>query len=182
MAISRPPVHNQLTRRASLLVGLAAAAVLAAACGSSGSGSSGGSSAPASGAAGAPPSAAPTARPAAMTTHSTKLGAVVAGPDGRTVYVFEADKSTSSSCYGACAANWPAVMTTGDPIATGAAKSTLLGTTQRKDGSTQVTYAGRPVYYFVGDKSEADVRGQGLNAFGGSWYVISPDGNKIDNS
>jgi len=115
-----------------------------------------------------------------MATQTTSLGTVLAGPNGRSVYLFEADTGTNSSCYGACAANWPAVMTSGAPMATGAAQANLLGTTQRTDGSTQVTYAGHPVYYFIGDTSATDVRGEGLNAFGGSWYVMSPTGQKID--
>ena len=60
------------------------------------------------------------------------------------------------------------------------AVQSLLGTSTRRDGSTQVTYNNRPLYYFVADKKPGDLRGQGIDAFGGGWYVLSPSGVKID--
>ena len=108
------------------------------------------------------------------------LGTVVVGPDGRSAYLFEKDAGTSSSCYGACAKAWPPVISSGKPTAAGGAQSNLLGTTSRTDGATQVTYAGHPLYYFVGDQSATDIRGEGLKNFGAGWYVLSPAGQKID--
>src|ERR1700712_5232092 len=175
------PVLGGHARRAPLLAGLGAAALLAAACGSSGSGTSGGSTG--AGGYGAPPaSSAPAAaaQAAAISAHATSLGDVLVGPSGNSVYLFEKDVGTTSSCSGACAAAWPPVTTSGAPIASGAVHASKLGTTQRSDGTTQVTYAGHPLYYFVGDRSASDVRGEGLKNFGAGWYVLAPTGQKID--
>jgi Secreted repeat of unknown function len=66
------------------------------------------------------------------------------------------------------------------PAVTGAAQVALVGGTTRTDGTRQATYNGHPLYYFAADKAAGDVKGQGINNFGGSWYVVAPDGNKID--
>jgi len=71
------------------------------------------------------------------------------------------------------------VLTAGAPSAGAGADPALLGTTQRKDGTAQVTYAGHPLYYFITDKKAGDVTGQGINGFGGPWYVVSPSGRQI---
>lgn len=170
---------------------LGASALLAAGCGSSKSTTS--SSAASSGqstsehntaAAGSP--AAPGSGGSGMTIavkHAGKLGAVLAaGAQRMTVYLFEADKGPASKCAGACASAWPPVTTSGAPVAGAGAMSADLGTTRRPDGSVQVTYKGHPLYYFVKDKDAGDSYGEGVNAFGASWYVLSPSGSKIDNS
>ncbi|MER6098091.1 hypothetical protein ABT154_19970 [Streptomyces sp. NPDC001728] len=110
------------------------------------------------------------------------LGTVLVDGKGRTLYLFEADKSTSSTCNGGCATAWPPLLTTGQPSAGGSAQSTLLGTTKRDDGKTQVTYHGHPVYGYAGDTKPGDANGQGLNQFGAKWYVLGADGNKVDKS
>ncbi|HEY4428334.1 MAG TPA: hypothetical protein VGN08_09045 [Solirubrobacteraceae bacterium] len=68
------------------------------------------------------------------------------------------------------------------PRATGAAVASHLGTLTRPDGTKQVTYNGHPLYFFAMDKDQGDSYGQGANAFGASWYVLAPSGNKIDKS
>jgi predicted lipoprotein with Yx(FWY)xxD motif len=172
---------TRLARRAPLLAGLGAAALLASACGSSGSTGSGTSSGGGYGAATPPVTAAPPAAgPTAVGTQATSLGAVLAGPSGRSVYLFEKDAGTSSSCSGACASAWPPVTTVGTPTAGGGVQQQLLGVTPRDDGTMQVTYAGHPVYYFAGDQSAGQIRGEGLKNFGAGWYVLSPAGHKID--
>jgi len=116
-----------------------------------------------------------------LTTKHASMGTVLAaGPKRLTVYLFEADKGASSSCTGACAAAWPPVL--GRPKAGGQANSSDLGTIKRADGTTQVTYKGHPLYFFVKDKDDGDAYGQGVTAFGAGWYVLAPSGNKIDNS
>src|SRR5438105_1685833 len=75
---------------------------------------------------------------------------------------------------------WPPVNASGAPHATGGASPALLGTTRRKDGTTQVTYAGHPLYYFIADKKPGDMNGQGISQFGAKWYVLAPSGKKID--
>src|SRR6185436_9839042 len=78
-----------------------------------------------------------------------------------------------------CATNWPPVTTSGNATATMGATSSMLGTTTRDDGSTQVTYNGHPLYTVVGDTSPGQATGQGINAFGGLWYVVTTAGNAM---
>jgi predicted lipoprotein with Yx(FWY)xxD motif len=165
-----------------------AVAAIVAGCGSSSSNSSS-SSAPAgastsatSTSASASAGASASARPVTITTkHEKKLGTILAaGGKELTVYLFEADKGSSSACSGQCAKFWPPVIGTG--VAKEQAKSSDLGTVKRADGTTQVTYKGHPLYYFVKDKDEEDAYGQGTTAFGAGWYVLKPSGAKIDES
>jgi predicted lipoprotein with Yx(FWY)xxD motif len=107
------------------------------------------------------------------------LGAT--GVGGRTLYLFEADSATGSTCYGSCAGARPPVTATATPHATGAASAVLLGTVRRTDGTTQLTYHGHPLYYYAGDAAPGNTAGQGLRQFGATWYVLNPGGDKIDN-
>jgi predicted lipoprotein with Yx(FWY)xxD motif len=100
---------------------------------------------------------------------------------GQTLYLFEADTAGMSTCTGACADVWPPLLALGGmPNATGAVQASLLGDTQRADGTHQVTYNGHPLYYFAGDKGAGEAKGQDLHNFGGGWYVVTPAGDKID--
>lgn len=107
------------------------------------------------------------------------LGRILVDGNGRTLYLFEADKGSSSACYGACATYWPPLLTGGAPAAGNGANPSLLGTTRRTDGTTEVTYAGHPLYYVVTDHNPGDATGQSVNNFGAAWYVVGADGNKI---
>ena len=146
-------------------------AVVAAGCG--GKTSSYSSSAPASS------SATPTGG-ATVTAKSSKLGGILVDGNGRTLYLFEKDQGTSSSCYAACAGGWPPDTTNGAPRAGAGVSASLLGTTTRTDGKTEVTYHGHPLYYFAGDRKPGDINGEGLKAFGAEWYVLSAAGNKVE--
>ena len=108
-----------------------------------------------------------------------KLGQILVDEEGKTVYLFVADKGTASTCYTSCATIWPPVLTTGAPQAGAGAKASLLGTTTRTDGKVEVTYAGHPLYYFIQDKKAGDTTGQGINGFGGLWWVVSPSGSAM---
>jgi len=114
-----------------------------------------------------------------MVATDAKLGAILVDGSGKTVYLFVADKGTVSSCYTSCATIWPPMLTTGAPQAGTGAKASLLGTTTRTDGKVEVTYAGHPLYYFIQDKKAGDATGQGINGFGGLWWVVSPAGAAI---
>jgi predicted lipoprotein with Yx(FWY)xxD motif len=107
---------------------------------------------------------------------STSRGTVLTDGKGITVYLFEKDTGTTSTCYSACAAAWPPVLTSGTPVAGGGARSSLLGTVRRTDGKTQVTYAGHPLYYFSASTRPGQVNGQGVNAFGAHWDAVRPSG------
>ncbi|GAA2087392.1 phosphatase PAP2 family protein [Actinomadura alba] len=125
----------------------------------------------------------PTAKaPATVAVRDSKLGKILVDGHGRTLYLFEADKGTKSTCYGACATAWPPLTTTGKPKAGSGVSPALLGTTARTDHTTQVTYKGHPLYYFISDTKPGDITGQGLNSFGAKWYVLDPKGDKIDTS
>jgi predicted lipoprotein with Yx(FWY)xxD motif len=172
------------TRRwvATVPFGFAAAGLIATGCGASTSRptATGGSGYGATPTTTAPP--APPAAGSAITVGHTSLGSIITDGQGQTVYLFEKDTGTTSTCYGACAAAWPPVTTTaGQSGVSGGANQTLLGTTMRTDGTTQLTYAGHPLYRFAGDHKPGDTIGQGLKAFGAGWYVLAPTGQKIDN-
>jgi predicted lipoprotein with Yx(FWY)xxD motif len=104
------------------------------------------------------------------------VGKVVVNSKGLALYEFHKDKGKTSSCYGACAEAWPPLLTNGALLAAAGAKSSLLGTTKRKDGTTQVTYAGHPLYGFIGDKKAGDATGNGLTAFGAEWTALTASG------
>ena len=110
-------------------------------------------------------------------SNNSKLGNVLVDSQGRTVYLFKKDTSSMSTCSGACATQWPPVISKGKPSAGTGVTASMLGTTTRSDGSNQVTYNGHPLYTYIGDQSAGDTSGQGLNFFGGEWYVVTPAGN-----
>jgi predicted lipoprotein with Yx(FWY)xxD motif len=180
-----------------MLAAAAAAFAVLAGCGSSSKSTSttGASSATTSSAAATSPygahsgsgagasTTAATASAVSLTTKRAALGTVLAvGPKRMTVYLFEADKGSASACSASCAAVWPPVTTTGTATAAGGAIASHLATITRPDGTKQVTYNGHPLYLFAKDKDKGDSYGQGVKAFGASWYVLAPSGKKIDNS
>lgn len=109
----------------------------------------------------------------------TRLGRILVDSRGIALYDFVKDKGGKSACYGACAALWPPLITHGKPIAGNGVRRSLLGTTKRKDGKLEVTYAGHPLYYFVTDRKPGQTTGQGVNQFGGPWWVLSAAGKEI---
>ena len=115
-----------------------------------------------------------------QTQQQEPYGMYLTDGQGRTLYMFTAD-STGSSCYDACANAWPPFLTDGDPEAMGEnIDAAMLGTLQRRDGSTQVTYNDMPLYYFTKDQGAGQVTGQDVHGFGGEWYLVSPQGNVIE--
>jgi len=147
-----------------------AASLVLAACGSSSS--STGSASPSTGPS---PSPAATGATIAVATNS-KLGQILVDGKGITVYLFVHDTGTASTCYTSCAQIWPPLLTSGPPQAGTGATASLLGTTMRTDGKVEATYAGHPLYYFVQDKQPGDATGQGVDGFGGLWWVLTPSG------
>lgn len=110
--------------------------------------------------------------------NAQKLGMILVDSNGMTVYDFHKDKGTTSSCYGPCAEGWPPVLTEGEPEVGNGASSSKLGTTERKDGTMQVTYAGHPLYTFVADKNPGEANGNDVSAFGGQWYALKGNGEE----
>jgi predicted lipoprotein with Yx(FWY)xxD motif len=109
-----------------------------------------------------------------LTTASSDLGTILVDGEGMALYVFDNDSGGESSCYDQCAQNWPPL--TGEFEAGDGIESDLIGSTTRTDGSTQVTYADQPLYYYAADQSAGDTNGQGV---GDVWWVVGPDGEKI---
>ena len=167
----------------------AAGIALAATACSSGSTSSSTAATPAASSATAQPNSPTAAASASSSTVAVTIGLQSASGipgmflvdgKGRSLYLFEADKSTTSTCTGACAAAWPPVTASAMPMAGGGVSQSLLGTTKRADGTEQVTYNGHPLYYFAADTGAGMVKGQGSKEFGAGWYVLNAMGSKID--
>src|SRR3954451_24914980 len=116
---------------------------------------------------------------AAVKTRQAKLGTFLVDGQGRTLYLFQKDTSTKSNCASDCASNWPPLLTSGKPTSGGSARKSLLGTTKRSHGKTQVTYNGHPLYRFVGDNAPGDPNGQGRKAFGARWYAVNAGGKRV---
>jgi len=110
---------------------------------------------------------------------TSAFGRILVDSKGRTLYDFPPDMRGASTCYGACAALWPPLTTTGKPHAGAGVSASLLGTTKRSDGKLEVTYNGHPLYYYVADSKRGQTTGQGLIQFGAPWWAISPAGKEI---
>jgi predicted lipoprotein with Yx(FWY)xxD motif len=124
----------------------------------------------------------PAAAGAAGTTvkvHKSRYGRILVDGQGRTLYLFTRDRGAKSRCYGACARAWPPLLADSDPQAAGGADAAKLGTTVRRGGATQVTYAGHPLYYYVNDRRPGQILCQDVAEFGGTWLVVSPAGRPI---
>ncbi len=123
-----------------------------------------------------------TGTPATVGVTSTSLGNTLVDTKGRTLYLFRKDTGTTSTCTGACAAAWPPLIASGAPTIGSGAKASLIGITRRPDGTSQVTYNGHPLYLFSGDNSPGDTNGEGVVAFGASWFALSPSGSQVSPS
>ena len=109
----------------------------------------------------------------------SSYGRILLDGRGRALYLFTHDAGTKSRCHGACVSAWPPFLTKGQPRAAGGVSQSLLGTTRRSDGSTQVTYAGHPLYHYVGDTRPGQILCQAVLEYGGYWYVVKPDGTPV---
>ena len=110
-------------------------------------------------------------------TGDSQFGQVIFDGDDQAVYYFDKETSSESECYDACAEAWPPVLTEGEPQAGQGAQAGKLGTTERRDGTTQVTYDGRPLYYY--DEPAGEVRCHNVPGFGGLWLAVQPNGQAV---
>ncbi|NYJ07329.1 COG4315 family predicted lipoprotein [Petropleomorpha daqingensis] len=117
----------------------------------------------------------PAAAAQTVTTGGSDYGTMLFDLRGQAIYLFDKETTSSPDCYGDCAAAWPPVLTDGPPVAAGEAQAELLGTTPRNDGSTQVTYAGHPLYHYAAE-GPGQVLCHGVAEFGGTWLVVTPAG------
>ncbi len=120
-----------------------------------------------------------TSAPPAVRVANTHLGKILVDSKGQTLYLFTKDSTGKSACSGMCATFWPPLQTGGKPGVGRGASASLIGTIKRSDGTSQVTYHGHPLYRFAKDSKPGDVNGEGVTAFGGSWFAISPTGKRI---
>ena len=175
-------IFDRPSLRSTVLgIGAAGAAVaLVTACSSSGGSSTAVSSTPA-GAASTPAAAgsAPAAGGAPIMTASNALGTIVVDAQGRTVYDFAPDTPTTSNCNGACATAWPPVAAPASLPASVPGITGALTSITRSDGSKQLALNGHPLYTFVADKAPGQTNGEGKNALGGLWLVLTPAGAEI---
>jgi predicted lipoprotein with Yx(FWY)xxD motif len=118
------------------------------------------------------------ARGTELVAADSQYGEILFDSEQRAIYLFDKETSESSQCYGACAEAWPPVLTEGRPRAGAGLDPKLLGTTERDDGSTQVTYNGHPLYYYV-DDPRGEVLCHNVEEFGGLWLVVEPSGQPV---
>lgn len=129
----------------------------------------------------APSSESPEARGAATGTtivaRSSRFGRMLWGPKRQAIYIFQRDGRNRLNCYGACAKAWPPVLTRGNPVAGPGIRRSLLGTTRRRGGRLQVTYAGKPLYSYA-HEGPGQVLCHNVDLNGGLWWVVGPDGKR----
>jgi predicted lipoprotein with Yx(FWY)xxD motif len=114
-----------------------------------------------------------------LRTAASRYGQVLVDHRGRALYLFTRDAGSRSACSGACARAWPPYLVSRRGRGSAGARSSLIGVTRRGDGSHQLTYAGHPLYYYVGDRSPGQILCQDVEEYGGHWWVVSPAGRSI---
>jgi predicted lipoprotein with Yx(FWY)xxD motif len=122
------------------------------------------------------PSAMSADRSGTVAAHSSRFGRILFDGRGFVLYAFTKDARGRSACYGACAAAWPPYLVSAKPKAAAGVNAKLLGTTRRRDGKLQLTFAGRPLYYYVGDRAPRQILCQNVSEYGGLWLVVRPSG------
>lgn len=179
MSFSALRFHRPSGRRllfGGLILGAAGAA---AACSNSPS-----SSSPAASTSSAAASASSSAAGTVSTANVAGVGTVLVNQQGRTLYMLTSDKQSKITCTVAsgCTKAWPLTLlptgTTAPTAGTGA-KSSLLGTLKDPSGGLEVTYNHWPLYTFAGDSGPGQAKGQGVVAFGGTWYVLNASGTPV---
>jgi predicted lipoprotein with Yx(FWY)xxD motif len=114
-----------------------------------------------------------------LTAHSSSYGRAVFDNRGYVLYAFTRDHKRSA-CYGECAKRWPPYLARKRTLRVGKGlKASLLGTVKRRNGRRQVTYAGRPLYFYVGDTGPGVIRCQNAVEFGGRWLLVRPSGKLL---
>jgi predicted lipoprotein with Yx(FWY)xxD motif len=116
---------------------------------------------------------------ATVSLRKTTLGLILVNSRGHTLYLFAKDRNGKSACNGSCAKFWPPLLSRGRPTTGSGVRASLLGTTRRSDGSSQVTYNKHPLYTFALDKRAGQTRGEGNSAFGAKWYAVSAAGRAV---
>lgn len=162
-----------LFRRIPIAIGVLAASVALAACGSGYDSSTAASSTSSAAATGS--------GTAVSVSDSGDLDQILVDGDGRTLYLFEKDdEGDESYCDTACAKAWPPLITKGEPQAGDGVDAAMLTTFKRDDGKTQIAYADHPLYLYAGDSAPGDANGNGLAQFGAEWYALDASGQAVE--
>ena len=112
-----------------------------------------------------------------IVARESDFGTILFDDGGQAIYIFDVEKTPKPQCYGSCAQAWPPVYAQGEPRAGGAVRTSLLGTTDRRDGRAQVTYDGHPLYYYA-HEGKGEVKCHDVFLNGGNWYAVMPDGDR----
>jgi len=113
---------------------------------------------------------------ASIAAKQSAYGRILFDGRGSVLYAFTRDAHGKSACSGACAKAWPPYLVKSRPSGGAGVAAARLGTTRRADGSLQATYAGRPLYYYVGDRKPGQILCQNVVEYGGYWRVVRPSG------
>jgi predicted lipoprotein with Yx(FWY)xxD motif len=116
---------------------------------------------------------------ATLTARSSDFGRILFDGRGFALYAFTADPRGGTSCTGDCARAWPPYIVSGRLRAGSGVRASLMGTIRRPDGTRQLTYRGKPLYYYIGDTAPGVVRCQNVREFGGLWLVVRPSGTLV---
>lgn len=170
----------ELSRRRRIATVVAVGALVLAGCGGDDDDSSVARTAPSvptsTGPTTAPPPSPPPQPGTVVTTGASEFGEMLFDATGQAIYLFEPETTNEPECYDACAVAWPPVLTDGAPQAAGLVRGDLLGTVARADGTTQVTYNGHPLYFYV-NEGKYEVECHNVDSYGGLWFVVTPEGD-----
>jgi predicted lipoprotein with Yx(FWY)xxD motif len=114
-----------------------------------------------------------------LVARSSSYGRILFDARGFVLYAFTHDRRGRSTCSGACAKAWPPYLVSRKPRASTGAKASLVGVLRRANGVLQATYAGHPLYYYIGDRKPGQILCQGVSEFGGFWRVVRPGGTPV---
>jgi predicted lipoprotein with Yx(FWY)xxD motif len=183
MPVTDTRPRRRLRRVATAM--LACAALLTTACGEGGTvdetadqqpSASTTTPSPTSAAGTTTPSSPPAPAGTAVTTGDSEYGVMLFDQRNQAIYLFDAESDGTPACYDECAADWPPVLTEGTPQAAGQVQNGLLGTVQRNDGTTQLTYGGHPLYFYA-HEDPGQVLCHDVEEYGGTWLVVTPEGS-----
>lgn len=126
------------------------------------------------------PTPSPTPEPTKAGTRiivsDSEFGPMLFDATGQAIYLFDIETTSKPRCYDACAEEWPPVLTTGDPVAGQGVENSLLATTERADGTLQITYNDHPLYFYA-HEGKREVKCHDIFLNGGNWYVVQPGGD-----
>jgi predicted lipoprotein with Yx(FWY)xxD motif len=98
---------------------------------------------------------------------------VLTNAAGRTLYDLTADTPTSTACTAQCTTIWFPLLATAAPTSATPLPHQLSMLTDAN--GQQVEYGGHLLYTFSGDTAPGQAQGEGIQSFGGTWHVVTPN-------